>query len=189
LRTSAHSFSTRAHLLRWVLAIPSIGCAAAPNQVRTSAVAERPEDAIIRIASTWEAHDSEKGLRSSPSPIGSFDRQIMTRLKLQRGQSGATENVDLTESLVLRDGGRVHCSVSWEGDLTVAYGRMAGEPALELNWPALARARACDVADPVLGDFERPAGHGVFVLRSDQLVGIDPGRQGRTFLPVDDAQQ
>jgi hypothetical protein len=184
-----HHFWTLGRRLRWLALLLGSSCAAPPNALRTGAVAERPEAAITSIASTWEARGSEKGLRSSPSPIGSFDRQIITRLNLLSGQATATETVQLTESFVLRDGGRVQCSTSWEGELSAAYGRVAGEPALELSWPALVRPRACDLADPNLGDFERPAGRGLFVLRSDQLVGVDPGRETRTFLPVDDAEQ
>jgi hypothetical protein len=161
------------------------GCASTPGPSPSRVSIERPEDALFRIAGNWRARHSEKGLRSSPSPIGAFDRQIVSRLALSRGQATATETVRVTESFLMREGGRVSCSVDWEGEVTVAYGTLRGEAALQLGWEALQRPRACDDPNLALPPFERPAGRAAFVLRSDQLVGIDPPLEKRIFLPED----
>jgi hypothetical protein len=159
-------------------------CASTPASSPTRIAVERPEDALFRIASRWRAQHSEKGLRSSPSPIGAFDRQIVTRLTLARGQATATETVRVTESFLMRDGARVSCGVDWEDEVTVAYGTLRGEAALQLAWEALQRPRACE-PNLAMPPIERPAGWAHFVLRSDQLVGTDPPLEKRTFLPED----
>ena len=160
-------------------------CGGAPPPPATAAVAEGPEDAILRIATAWEARHAEKGLRSPPSPIASFDRQFVSRITLVRGASSAPEALSVSERFVLRDGTNVACGETAELSVNVAYGRKAGEPALELSWPALAQPRACEPAHGGIPDLERPAGRARFVLRSDQLVGVEPALEKRTFLPVD----
>jgi hypothetical protein len=146
---------------------------------------EGPEEAIRRIASFWEARYTDKGLRSSPSPIASFDRQLVSRIELSEGQTTATESLSVEERFTLRDGGQVHCSGHFDIQVSVSYGTRSGEPALELEWPALERPRDCDTPGAAIPEFERPAGRARFVLRSDQLVGVEPALEKRTFLPVE----
>lgn len=146
---------------------------------------EGPEAAILRIATAWEARHTEKGLRSSPSPIASFERQVISRLVLVEGQPTATESLSFTERFVLRDGGEVRCSGDLTGEVSVVYGRKAGEPALELAWPGQSYQRTCEPSGSAVGDDERPAGRARFVLRSDQLVGVEPVREKRSFLPAE----
>jgi hypothetical protein len=146
---------------------------------------EGAEDMILRIASFWEAGYSEKGLRSSPSPIASFDRKLVSRLELTRGQATATETLSGDERFTLRDASEVHCTARFDLPVSVSYGNRAGEPALELEWPALARPRPCDTPGASIPPFERAAGKARFVLRSDQLVGVEPALEKRTFLPVE----
>lgn len=146
---------------------------------------EGPEAAILRIAGTWEARHTEKGLRSSPSPIASFERQVISRLVLLEGQPTATESVSFSERFVLRDGGEVRCSGDLTGEVSVMFGRKAGEPALELAWPSQPYRRTCEPSSPAVGEEDRPAGRARFVLRSDQLVGVEPVREKRHFLPAE----
>jgi hypothetical protein len=160
-------------------------CAGAPATPHTAPVTEGPEDAILRIASSWEARHSDKGLRSSPSTIASFDRQLTSRVVLVPGTSTATEALAFSERFVLRDGAVVQCAGSVELQLTVSYGRKAGDAALELAWPALVHARSCEPPHTAIPKLERPAGRARFVLRSDQLVGVEPALEKRTFLPAD----
>jgi hypothetical protein len=127
----------------------------------------------------------EKGLRSSPSPIASFERQVISRLVLLGGQPTATESVSFTERFVLRDGGEVRCSGDLTSEVSVAYGIKAGEPALELAWPGQPYRRTCEPSSPAVGDEDRPAGRARFILRSDQLVGVEPVREKRSFLPAE----
>lgn len=127
----------------------------------------------------------EKGLRSSPSPIASFERQVVSRLVLLGGQPTATESVSFAERFVLRDGGEVRCNGELMSQVSVLYGKKAGEPALELAWPAQPYQRTCEPSSPAVGDDDRPAGRARFVLRSDQLVGVEPVREKRNFLPAE----
>lgn len=171
-------------LLGVLLACASVSCALS-EPVRAPEVAQqRPEDAILNISREWVARYSERGLRSSPSPIASFDRQLTSRLELVRGTHSANETVDFTERFILRAGGEVHCTGQVEGDVSVLYGRRGGEPALELSWSTLLGPRTCDSPN-VESTFERPAGLSRFVLRADQLVGLGSALERRTFLPAD----
>lgn len=168
-------------LLIW---LASPGCAMTEPLHPPAAAQQRPEDAILTVTRNWVARYSERGLRASPSPIASFDRQLTSRLELTRGMHEANETLDFTERFVLREGGEVHCTGQVEGDVSVLYGRRSGEPALELSWPTLLGPRKCD-APLAESTFERPAGLSRFVLRSDQLVGLGSALERRTFLPAD----
>jgi hypothetical protein len=148
-------------------------------------VHEGPEDAILRIAQEWEARHGDRGLLSNPSPMASFDRQVVTRVELQRGSRTAIERVSFTERFVPRQGGELRCSGAFQADVRVTYGSRAGEPALELEWSALEPTRQCDGSAGSLPAFSRPAGKGQFALRSDQLIGVAPVREKRVFLPAD----
>ena len=79
----------------------------------------------------------------------------------------------------------MHCSGRFDIQISVRYGARANEPAVELEWPASERPRDCDVPGAPIPEFERPAGRARFVLRSDQLVGVEPALEKRTFLPVE----
>jgi hypothetical protein len=169
-------------------AIAGVGanaCGGAPPAPVAAVAVEGPEDAILRIARTWEARHAEKGLRSSPSPIAAFDRQLVSRIVLAPGATTATEALTFSERFTLRDGTSVACGGSAELPVSVSYGRKAGEPALELAWPALLQPRACEPAHGGIPELERAPGRARFVLRSDQLVGVEPALEKRTFLPVD----
>jgi hypothetical protein len=167
------------------VAVLTPACGGAPAAPLAAPVVEGPEDAILRIAKTWEARHSEKGLRSPPSPIAAFDRQLLSRVVLAPGATTSTEELSFSERFTLRDGANVTCAGSAEVPISVSYGRKAGEPALELAWPALTQPRACEPAHAGIPELERPAGRARFVLRSDQLVGVEPALEKRTFLPAD----
>jgi hypothetical protein len=174
------------HAVTLALSTSLVGaCASAPNAPLAAATTEGPESAILRIASTWEARHTEKGLLSSPSPVASFDRQVVSRLVLISGEGVATESSTFTERFVLRDGREVRCSDGFAGEVTVAYGTKAGEPALDVAWPALQHQRDCGTAEVSVPDVGRAAGRARFVLRSDRLVGVEPAREKRTFVPAD----
>ena len=179
------SLSAGALVIIGSMLLGASACGGAPPPRPAPAVAEGPEDAILRVATAWEARHAEKGLRSPPSPIASFDRQLVSRITLVQGASSAPETLSVSERFVLRDGTNVSCGGNAELSVSVGYGRKAGEPALELSWPALVQPRACEPAHGAIPDLERPAGRARFVLRSDQLVGVEPALEKRTFLPVD----
>lgn len=160
-------------------------CSTASGPPPLPPAVEGPEEAIARVGSAWEARYTDKGLRSSPSPIASFDRQLLSRLELTRGQRAATESITFDERFILRDAREVHCQGRFDIQVDVSYGTRGGESALELEWPELSQPRACDLADAPVPPFERPAGRARFVLRSDQLVGVEPALEKRVFLPVE----
>jgi len=160
-------------------------CSGAAGPPPGAPAVEGPEQAILRIASFWEARYVDKGLRSSPSPVASFDRQLVSRLELTQGQNTATESLSFEERFILRDAREVRCAGRFDIQVSVAYGTRTGEAALEIDWPALERPRECDTPGAPISAFERPAGRARFVLRSDQLVGVEPALEKRTFLPVE----
>jgi hypothetical protein len=127
----------------------------------------------------------DKGFKSSPSKIASFDRQIVTEIQLAKGQDSAARRSSYLEGFSLRDGTEVECSTVVETRVEVAYGRKAGEAALELGWAPLLIERVCNTPGAPIPQLEEPAGRSRFALRSDQLVGIEPALEKRTFLPVD----
>lgn len=159
-------------------------CSGAAGPPPAPPAVEGPEEAIARIGTSWEARYTDKGLRSSPSLIASFDRQLLSRLELTRGQAVANESISFEERFILRDAREVRCQGRFDIQVNVAYGARGGEPALELEWPESSRPRACTPEAPI-PPFERPAGRARFVLRSDQLVGVEPALEKRVFLPVE----
>ncbi len=167
-------------------AAPGLVAACGGSRADPAAVVrEGPDAAILRISSIWEARQVDRGLRSAPSPVASFERQVLSRLTLVAGQSTATETLHLNERFTLREGQEVHCTGEVQTEVAVSYGIKAGEPAVELSWPELRRDRSCDVAGAPIPPLERPAGRGRFVLRSDQLVGVEPALEKRTFFPAE----
>lgn len=160
-------------------------CSGASGPPPAPPAVEGPEEAIARIGTIWEARHTDKGLRSSPSPIASFDRQLLSRIELTRGSSSAVERISFEERFILRDAREVRCQGQLEAPLHATYGTRSGEPALELDWPEASQPRSCDSPDAPIPPFERPAGRARFVLRSDQLVGVEPALEKRVFLPVE----
>lgn len=160
-------------------------CAGASGPPPAPPSVQGPEEAIAGIGTAWEARYTDKGLRSSPSPIASFDRQLLSRLELTRGQTVALESISFQERFTLRDAREVRCQGRVDSQVNVAYGARGGEPALQLEWPALSQPRSCDDPGAPIPPFERPAGRARFVLRSDQLVGVEPALEKRVFLPAE----
>lgn len=145
---------------------------------------ESPAEGILRIGRVWQASESEKGFMSAPSPVATFQSDVVSRLTLAE-KGPARERLEYSERFTLRDGRVASCSTTVEHDAPVAYGLKGGVPAIELEWPAARQSRACDLsgfAPPLL---ERRAGRARFVLRADQLVGVEPPGEKRSFIPVE----
>lgn len=160
-------------------------CGGTPPPPPAPPVAQGPDDAILTIASRWEARHVDKGLRSKPSPIASFERTIVQRLELRKGAEESVLSSLYDERFALRDGTEVRCGTQIGIPLQVSYGRRQGEAALELGWGPLELQRACDPPDSRIPPLTEPAGRSRFVLRSDQLVGVEPPLEKRSFLPVE----
>jgi hypothetical protein len=162
-----------------------LSCSAADQAPPSAPAREGPEEAILRIGKVWQASEDEKGFRSKPSPIATFENQVRTRLTLVSGARRAEERIEYEERFTLQDGRSAHCTAAQTTTIEVAYGIKAGEPGVELAWPSARIARKCDAPGFPLPALERQAGRSRFVLRSDQLVAVDPPTEKRAFIPTD----
>jgi hypothetical protein len=167
------------------LAVLVVGCSAAGQGPPPKALRESPAESIQRIGRLWQARADETGFRTAPSPIATFQSQVVSRLTLPSGNGPGRERIEYAEHFLLHDSRSANCSAVIEHDVSVAYGLKGGVPALELSWPAASQARTCDLAGFSAPKLERPAGRARFVLRDDQLVGVEPPGEKRAFIPTD----
>jgi hypothetical protein len=145
---------------------------------------ESPAESILRIGRVWQARESETGFLSAPSPIATFQSDVVSRLTLA-DKGPAREKFEYSDRFTLRDGRVASCASTLEQEVPVTYGLKGGVPAIELEWAVARPKRACDLpgfAPPVL---ERRAGRARFVLRDDRLVGVEPVGEKRSFIPVE----
>lgn len=157
-----------------------VACAGGQSGPEAPLLKETAADEIQRISSTWSSTEIEKGLLSPPSPISLSTTKRSSVVRLT--PDAATEALTIEESLDLRAGGRVRCRTSFDHPLTIRFGRKQGEAAIELERPALSAPRRCDGPhpEPLLSE---PARRGLFVLRGDQLIAVDPPRDDRRYRP------
>jgi hypothetical protein len=109
----------------------------------------------------------------------------VTRIELVKGEQNARQTSSYLERFVMRDGEETHCETTVEGSVEVRYGRRQGEAALEIGWPGVSTPRRCQRPDDRIPPLEEGAERSRFVLRSDQLVGVEPALEKRSFLPID----
>ncbi len=143
---------------------------------------ETPADEVLRISERWTSTGEQRGLLSPPSPVSVFVVRELSEITLT--PHGGREVLTIEEDLELRDGGALRCQARFEHPLTVSWGRRDMEAAVELRRPALAGARQCQGGahpEPIL---ERPARAARFVLRSDNLVAVEPATDDRVYLPL-----
>jgi hypothetical protein len=162
-----------------------VSCGGASQAPPPAPQREGPAESILRIGRVWQAREDETGFRTAPSPIAAFRSQIVSRLTLGSRDEPARESVRYDERLTLRDGRAASCSATIEHAAPVVYGLKAGVPAIELEWPASTVPRTCDLAGFSAPLLERAAGRARFILRDDQLVGVEPPAEKRAFIPVD----
>jgi hypothetical protein len=162
-----------------------LSCSGADPAPPSAPTHEGPQEAILRVGKVWEASEDENGFRSKPSPIATFHSRVRTRLTLVPDAARAEELVEYEERFTLQDGRTAHCTATRTTSIDVAYGLKAGEPGVELAWPSARIARKCDVPGFPLPTLERQAGRSRFVLRSDQLVAVEPSTEKRAFIPTD----
>lgn len=170
----------------WALmSIGSLYCGAAQPPVPVPIVREGPDDAILRIGSRWEAQLNDRGFRSKPNPVASFDRQVNTRIVLEHGVSTVAMAEQYRETFVLVTGETIQCSTATSFRAEAAYGFRNNEAALQLEWSAAVQPRSCVPSDSRIPPLKRPAGKARFTLRSDRLVAVEPALEKRQFIPVD----
>lgn len=157
-----------------------IGCGGGNTEVKAPPKEETPADEVLRIAANWSSVQPVNAILSPPSPISLIRGSIKSQVHLTK--KDAEEELTIVEDIELRGGGNVLCESVFRHPLSVRYGRKGGEAAVELGRPALNGRRACEgihpepdlVAEPVVA---------LFVLKSDQLVAIEPKTDGRSYLP------
>ncbi len=138
-------------------------------------------DEVLRVSNVWTSVKPNKGILSPPSKISLFRGSRSSEIHLT--ETSATEKLVIEEELELRDGGTVRCRTVFEHPLSTRWGHKAGEPAVELIRPALSGARSCDGMHPEGGISEPPL-RALMVLRSDQLVVIEPLVDQRKYFPT-----
>lgn len=159
------------------------GCGSDDPAPRAPVAEETPADQVLRIGRTWSSTRHDKGLLSPPSPINVFEIGEDSRLALEPKR--AHETLVIEETVKLRSGVLLVCRTTLENDLGIRWGRREGEPAVELTRKALSTPRLCDRPGHPEPLIQRPASSVRFVLRSDNLIAVDPATDGRVYLPVD----
>lgn len=167
------------------LAALALTCGGSGQQPPPTPLRESPAEGILRIGRVWEAREKETGFRTAPSPIATFQTQVVSTLTLGAGAASAPARVRYAERFTLRDGRIANCSASVELQAPIAYGLKGGMPAIELQWAAARLQRTCDLQGFSAPELEHPAGRSRFVLRDDQLVGVEPPSEKRSFIPVE----
>lgn len=166
---------------RWlVLSLFAFACGGAKTEVKEPPKSETPADEVLRIAANWVSVQPMNAILSPPSPLSVIRGSIKSNIHLTK--KDAEEELTIVEDIELRGGGKVLCESVFRHPVTIRYGRKGGEAAVELGRPALNGRRTCQgvhpepdlVADPLVA---------LFVLKSDQLVAIEPRTDGRTYLP------
>lgn len=160
----------------------ALACGAGDPPPKPPVARETPADEILRIGSQWTSSRPDQGILSPPAKISMFRSQRKATLSLS--PSSASETVVLSEDVELVAGGKVHCQTEFEAPLKARYGRRNGEAAIELSSSDFQVERRCNGAhpDPYL---RLSAWRRVLVLRSDQLVVVEPTTDKSVFLPAD----
>jgi hypothetical protein len=128
-------------------------------------------DEVLRIGNLWTNVKPEKGILSPPSKISLFRTHRKSELRVSAG--AIIERLVIEEEIQLRDGPLIRCATQFEHQVGHRWGRKHGQAALEIVRPALNSERACDHVHPD-GSLQEPARRALFVLRSDNLVAVEP---------------
>jgi hypothetical protein len=135
---------------------------------------------VLRIGSTWVNIEPLRGILSPPSDVSVFN--TLRKSEVVLSADSATETLIIEESLELRAGGKIECQTEFNHSLTMRWGRRKGEAALELVRPPVHGPRSCSAAHPE-GDLSEQAKRAIFVLRSDNLVAVEPLVDQRNYTP------
>lgn len=145
---------------------------APPPKVETSA------DEILRIGTTWVNVELQKEILSPPSPISMSSTRRESEITFAEG--AASEHLIIRENLELRSGGTIECETQFTHSLSLRWGRKQGQAAVELVRPALSGPRSCTGVHPD-GDISEDSRPALFVLRSDNLVAVEPLVDQRSY--------
>ncbi len=155
-------------------------CGGGESEARAPIAQETPADEVLRIGKTWTATSDQRGLLSPPSAISMGE--VHEQSTVERAPTTAREVLVIEEDLRLRNGAHLLCKTTVQRELGLRWGRRDGQAAAELSRPALSTRRVCDNPGHPEPMLERPAGATRFVLRSDNLVAVEPATDGRVYI-------
>ena len=164
------------------LSVALVACGGEP-EAQAPVTREGPEDQILRIGKVWISRQSEKGFRTPPSPVATFESTITSTLSLQKGPSTAGETITVEDTFRMQSRLVITCHTEVTVTCAVAFGDHAGESAVEVSRPAIHAARRCDA--PGAPSFDLAAAKARFALRADRLVAFAPVTEQREYLPSD----
>ncbi len=168
-----------------LVCIAASGCRPAEADAEAPVMKETAEDQILRIGSTWRAVERDKGLRSAPDPISSFEFVTESEFSIKRGQKRSIETGKRLEGYTHRDGLLVTCRVTWRRPLALRFAyRSDGMPGVELATETTTPSRTCDGPAPGTRA-EIPGARARFILESDTLKAFEPRTETRIYRPVD----
>lgn len=170
----------RAHIFTIVLALGLASCGGKKEGAQQPIEKETSAQEILRLGNLWTNISPDKGILSPPSAISLF--RILRKSELRISENSIIEKLTIEEELQLREGPVIKCLTEFEHQVGHSWGRNNGEPAVEIVRPALNAARRCDGVHPE-GPIAEPAKRALFVLRSDNLVAIEPVVDQRTYIP------
>lgn len=156
------------------------GCANSGPPVETPVKRETAADQVLRISSGWTSTEVEKSLLSPPSEISVLT--ISRKSDVTLAHDSARESLLIEEEVETRSGATIRCQTQFEHPLGLRFGRKSGRAAVELVRPALVGQRRCDSPHPE-PTISEPARRALFLLRSDQLVAVEPPLDDRIYRP------
>lgn len=170
----------RARILPIVMAFGLLACGGKKENTKEPVQRETSAQEILRLGYLWTNVTPDKGILSPPSKISLF--RIYRKSELRISESAIVEKLLVEEEVQVRDGPVVKCITEFEHRVNHRWGRYNGEPAVEIVRPALHAARNCDGVHPD-GPVAEPATKALFVLRSDNLVAVEPKVDQRIYIP------
>lgn len=156
------------------------GCGGGQKKAPPPIEKETAAQEVLRIGDVWTSVLPEKGILSPPSKISLFRSHRKSVLKIS--ESRIVETLIIEEEAQVVDGPMLHCSTTFTHELGLRWGRKQGAAAVELVRPAIFGHRDCDGIHPE-GPISEPGRRALFVLRSDNLVAIEPVVDKRTYIP------
>lgn len=159
----------------------AVSCGPSKDAERPQVKVESVADEVLRIGETWSSAHTEKGILSPPSKVSVFTTLVRSEITLK--EHGASEVLVIQEEVTLRAGGTVACETRFEHPLRLKWGRRQGEAAVKLSRPAFQGPRECNGLhpEPMISRDEVEA---LFVLRSDELIPIEPPLEKRKYIPL-----
>lgn len=155
-------------------------CGGSSQETREPIQQETAADEVLRIGGEWISRVPDKGILSPPSEVSVFS--VVTESTIQLSEESASERLVIEENVELRNGDGAQCRTEFSHPLQLRWGRRQGEAAVELIRPALNAQRNCRGLhpEPVLRAEPKRA---LFILRSDQLVAVEPPLEDRIYRP------